>query len=634
MSDIHSQTRIDDMRRRLYERGAPPPTREQTTLQDTPEEVATDWQQPPQPKAEPQAPVVAAAAPRKASPARRKFRRMVVLSGILFFFGAVVISTVIMMWGNNSISAGNITVTVDGPFTIGGGETITLQVGVTNANAVAISAATLIVEYPEGTQAADDSGRNIFIERIQLEDIGAGETINIPVRAVVFGEENTEQEISASVEYRVSGSNATFFKEAETLRYKISSAPVVVQVAANQRVSSGQETDIAITVRSNSQSTVSDVLVVAEYPTAFDFSSANPEPVRGQNTWRIDELAPSEEVTITTTGVVVGQETDELAIHFSVGVPREDDPTSLASIFNTASTEFIIEQPFIDISLELDNSDSGLVVVEPGQTVTGRLEVTNTLDDVVYDTTVRLALAGNALSDPAVDQTDGFYDSSTNIITWDPASRERLVEMEPGETVALTFSVVPNEATVRTPSITLSADVESRRVRENRVPEILTGSTEGVIQVATLPTMLSEARRTSGPVPPEAETTTAYTISILAESPSNSLNDVTVTATLPAYVTFGEDVSNTGSIAYNPNNRTMTWSVGSIDAGTPAVGSFTITMQPSVTQVGTVPVLMGDQRLRATDAFTGTVVRSERDAVTTELSTELGFPPGNGRVVE
>ena len=647
MSDIHGHAKIDDMRRRLYERGVPAPAREHTTLIDTPEAVPRQWSEPPEPKetpeiaAAPETPaeaglsgVVAVAASRKTSTSRRKFRRLVLFSGLGFFVSAIVLSSIILLWGNNSISADNIAISLNGPFTIGGGETLTIQVGITNANAVAISAATLIIEYPQGTQAADGSGSTLFIERQSLDDIGPGETINVPIKAIVFGEENTEQEISASVEYRVVGSNATFFKEAEVLRYKISSAPVVLQVRANQRVSSGQETDIAVTVRSNSQSPISDILVVAEYPNAFDFSSSDPAPVRGQNTWLIESLEPNEEFVITTRGIVVGQETDELAVQFAVGVPREGDVTTLASIFNTAATEFIIEQPFIDIALELDSADSDSVVVEPGQAVSGRLVITNTLDDVVYDTRVELTLAGNALSNPAVSQTDGFYDSNTNQITWDPASHERLVEMQPGESVSLSFSLVPNEEITRTPAITLSADVESRRVRENRVPEVLTGSVEGLIQVATLPSLISEARRTAGPVPPRAESVTEYTISILAESQNNSLNDVVVTAILPPSVTFGADTSDTGSVAYNPTSRTMTWSVGSITAGAPAVGSYTVSLRPSVTQIGNVVILTGDQRLRATDAFTGTVVRTEQEAVTTELSTELGFEPGNGRVVE
>lgn len=644
MSDIHNRksNKIDEMRSRLYDRGAPPPQRTETRLTDEPEEVASTWDDLPQPKeagavpeptSEPAAADAYAARSPRISQRRKKFRRWLLLSGVAFFVGALVVSTLIMFMGNNNISAENISISVNGPFTIGGGETLPLQIGVTNANAVPISAATLIIDYPDGTRNPEDNG-NLFIQRIPLETIRAGETINVPARAVVYGEENSDQQIEVSIEYRVEGSNATFFREAEPFQYKISSAPVVLEVDANQSASSGQETDIELRVSSNSQNVVENVLVRADYPDGFDYTTSDPSPVRGQNTWRIEKLEPGETQVIALRGAIIGNETDELAIHFSLGTPEASDPTALGSVFNTATTELLIEQPFVGIELELDGEVTDTLSVEPGQNVNGRLSITNSLSDIIYDTEVSLQLGGNALSDPAVSQTDGFYDSLENVISWDPSSRERLTELEPGETIFLNFSFAPDVNVTQTPVITLEADLKSSRIRENRVPETLTGSAEATVRVATMPTLIAEARRTSGPVPPTVDGVTTYTLSILAETASNNLNNVVVTAPLPQYVTFEEPLSEQGTIAFNETNRTITWRVGNVEVGQPAVGSFSISYRPSVSQIGKIPDLLGDQQLRAEDAFTGSVVRTKNQSVTTELSTELGFDPDNGRVIE
>jgi len=638
MSDINKRAKIDEIRARLYERGVKPPVRPETHLVDDPvTEVNEVWPDQPQLKestpVEPTTPDVVAATSARVSMRRRKFRRIVLFSGLCFFFTAVVVSTLVLFFGNNGISANNISISVNGPFTIGGGETMTLQVGVTNANTVPIRAATLIVDYPEGTRKPDSSD-SVFVERIPLETIRAGETVNVPVRAVVYGEESSDREIKVSIEYRVEGSNATFFREAEPFRFKISSAPVVLQTQNLERVSAGQETDIIVTVTSNSQSTINDIIVQADYPIDFDYTLSEPSPVRGQNTWRITELAAGEEQSITVRGVFTGQEEDELVINFSVGAAAANDPTEIASVFDTAHATFFIEQPFIDIALELDGQNTDQLIIDPNDTVNGRLTITNTLSDIIYDTEVQLQLGGNALSDPAVSQTDGFYDSLKNIITWGPTSRERLTELRPGESVSLTFSLQPDAAVTQTPTITLSASAESRRVRESRVPEVLTGSVAGTITVATLPTLISEARRIRGPVPPTVDEVTEYTLSMLAETASNNLNNVVVTTVLPPYVEFIEPTSERGTISFSKSNRTVTWTVGNIEVGQPAVGSFTVAFRPSVSQVGETPVLMQTQRLRAEDAFTGSIVRAEQAAVTTEMSTELGFAPGNGRVVE
>lgn len=639
----HAKRKIDEMRSRLYERGTTPPQRTETALTDEPEPVATTWEHPPEatpePEVEAEPAAVAVPAPivearrGTASAGRKKLRKYTLLAGLAFFMGTILISIAMMTIGNRGISADNISISVNGPFTVGGGETLSLQLGITNANPVPISSATLIIDYPEGTRSVDDDG-NLFLQRIPLDTIRAGETINVPARAIIYAEENSEQTVQVTIEYRVEGSNATFVREAEPFRFKVSSAPVVIQASANERISSGQETDITLTVISNSQNTVRDIIVSADYPGAFDFSTANPTPTRAQNTWLISELDPGASETITIRGVLVGSEDDELAMHFSVGAPDANDPTKIASVFNTVSTEFIIEQPFVDIDMVLDGEQGDTVVVEPGRTVTGRITITNNLRDIIYDTSVSLLLGGNALSDPAVSQTDGYYDSLENTITWEPSSRSKLVEMKPGDSVSLTFSVKPNEDIAQTPTITLSAEVESRRVRENRVPEVLIGSTQGTIQVATMPTLLAEARRTSGPVPPRVDQVTNYDMSLLAETASNNLNNVIVTATLPQYVTFVEEVSDRGTIAYNEVTRTVTWTVGNVEVGQPAVGTFNVAFRPSVAQIDKIPVLMNAPRLRAEDAFTGSVVRAEQKEVTTELSTELGFDPDNGRVME
>lgn len=330
---------------------------------------------------------------------KRKYRLYIILFGLVFFVVAVLTSSLLFIFGNTPISGENIAVSLNnGPFTIGGGETLTLQAGVTNQNAVPIESATLIVTYPHGTQSASEEGKELFIERLSLDTIAPGETLNIPLRAVVFGEENDERTVYAELEYRVAGSNSTFSKEAEPYSFKISSSPVVMKVDALYKVSSGQETDVVLTIASNAPNTLTDIIVKADYPAGFDFTSSEPEPISGQNTWLIKELKPESEETITITGIVVGDDTDEYTMLFSVGVPSENDRSSLASVFSTASTDFVIEQPFLDVKLLVDNDDSETVAVDSGESINVDIILKNTLPYTIYDGRVELHLSGNALS--------------------------------------------------------------------------------------------------------------------------------------------------------------------------------------------------------------------------------------------
>lgn len=661
MSGIKDQDRIESLRKRLYERGRSAESTPKHTLSDTPTKVSRTWANAPTSKkvdtvrtATPvPEPAVAPTQPAdnifttpkpdtSMAPKKKKrgYRLKLLLAGVIFFVSAVTISSLILIMGKPTISGENITVSVTAPFTIGGGEVLPVQVGVTNDNTVPIESATLIVEYPLGTKSANDERNELFVERLTLDTVASGQTVNVPLRAVVFGEENDEKDIKVSIEYRVSGSNATFFKEATPLRFKISSSPIIVSADALKKVSSGQETEIELTITSNAQTTLSEVLIKAEYPLGFDFTSSTPEPDGARNVWVISDLDPEESTTITITGIVVGKETDEYAINFTVGVPNERDSFAMASVFATAQTQFEIEQPFLDIDLEVAGVINSEVVIEPGQQTGGAIEIMNTLDDTLYDIEVEVQLGGNALSDLDVGPPNGFYDSLNNKIVWDASNAPDLRELRPGRKTRLAFGLLPSETVKETPTITLAVNVKARRVSESEVAETLNGTAQSVVKVSSQPNVLADVGFNSGlfndrgSVPPKAEVETTYTISFMAENGTNNLGDAVVTATLPSYVRWLDNTSGAGSFSYDASQRIVTWNAGDVSANAASFASFQVGFISSKTQIGTTPVLVGEQRLRATDLFTGTVVRDVNSAITTEMSTETGQPKGNGRVTE
>ncbi len=657
MSGIKDTETIDQLRKRLYERGKKPEVQNRSELVEDPVEgvpkqfsAKKAGKKSGSAKAHAHttpnvvAPLVQTSVPNSFDMAPRKkkmgYRLKILLAGGGFFVVAMAISSMLLLFGNNSISGENITLAVTGPFTIGGGERLDLQVGVTNDNAVPIEAATLIVNYPSGTKSASEDGKELFTERLGLDTIGTGETVNLPIRAIVFGEENEEKVIEVSIEYRVRGSNATFFKEAEPLRLKISSSPVIVRADTLKKISSGQETDVTLTVTSNAPTTLSEVLVKAEYPIGFDYTKSDPEPTGGQNIWLIKNLEPESSQTITITGVVIGKETDEYAINFTVGVPNERDNQNLASVFATTQTDFEIEQPFLGVVLLADDYIDSEVILAPGNDSRMSVVVTNTLSDTIYDTKVEVSLNGNAFSVLRTDPSGGFYDTNNKTIVWDVSNTPALESITPGKKVELSFSIEPNNEVSRTPQINIAVNVSARRVSENSVAESLTGTAAKVIKVSTIPTLRGEAGHNNGiftdigPVPPKANIETTYSLSLMIENGTNDIADAVITTTLPSHVTWLDETAGAGTFTYNKTNRVIEWNVGDVEANAATFASFQVSLLPQITQVGEKLTLMGEQRVRATDRFTGTIVRDTNSAITTQLSREAGFGEKSGVVQE
>jgi len=653
-----AQNRLESLRERLYTRGEKGEARGRTGLSPRKQvAVANEWEEKPKaiyeemPTEAPKTSIkqeplqktterYSALGPQTPPPPMPKkksliggYRAKLLLAGIAFFTGTLLISGLFLVFGNNSISGENISIDVTGPFAVGGGDTLSLGIALSNENAVPIESATLIIDYPVGSQSVGEKGKELFTERRQLANIEPGEVHNVSAEALVFGEENAEKIVQVSIEYRVRGSNATFYKEAKPYRFKISSSPVVLDVDSVKSISSGQETEFTLTVGSNSSTPLSDVLVQAEYPFGFDFSSANPSPSSGNDTWLIEALDPEETKTITVRGVVTGNQDEDKNFNFSVGVPNERDRFTLSSVFSTVSNEVSIEAPFLGVDVSVNNDTSDTVVVDKSAPIQVRVTFTNTLDDTIYDGGVEVKLSGSAVSGLDVDAGKGFYSSASRTITYDAVGVNSLEQVTPGDSSFVSFTLKPDKDIAATPEIQLAVTVKGKRVFEDRVPESIEATAARTIRVASVPDISGivgydeTVFTNTGPVPPVAEETTTYTVQFTASGGSNDLTDAVMTATLPQYITWLGNISG-GDITYNSSNRTVTWDIGSLSSGSNKSVSAQLGFTPSTSQIGAIPTLVETQRLRGTDRFTGTTVRSDSPA----LTTAIGGDVSSGRV--
>lgn len=651
MRNRQDKEHLEQLRERLYARTGSGNKKPRSSLKDEPIAVPTAWDMETTTNSSPggttkEQPAVGEQlnqvnnnqSTMTSSKRRRAFRFKLLLAGIFFFIGAVTLSSLFIFFGGNAISGENIEVDISGPFTIAGGETLRLQLGVTNQNAIPIESATLIIEYPTGTKSADDEERDLFTERIALEQIESGETVNVPVQVKVFGQENNELRVQAAVEYRVRGSNATFFKEAEPLLFKISSSPVVLDVDAPRSLAPDQETDVVINVRSNSITPLRNILVRADFPSGFDFSSSNPQPVAGENVWRIDSIEPEETAKITVRGAFIGSAEEGFSMTIEAGLGSERDQFTLASVLASNQVNFELENAFVDVSLLVNDTRNGVATITNEESSNATIEVRNTLDDTIYDAVVEVRLSGNAVEDSEIQVSNGYYNSNSQTITWDISSVEDLERILPGNTERLSFSIFPDTKELKTPNIVLDASVKARRVSETDVQEEVTGTVQSEIKIESALVLDSKTSyntttiQNDGPVPPKVGETTEYTILWELQNGSNSISDAVVSATLPSYVSWSGETSGNGVYSYNPATRQVEWNVGTISAKSTAESAFEVSFTPSASQIDQVPTIVESQRVRAEDAFTRSIIRDTTSALTTQLSRSEGYDTDSGVV--
>ncbi|HMO78523.1 MAG TPA: hypothetical protein PKA42_01320 [Candidatus Paceibacterota bacterium] len=646
MAGIKDQKNIEALRQRLYERNFSEINSEKTKLANDPINVARGWDginekvvSPPKPEPE----VVTSppeATPLTIPPAnqpKRSYRWIILLASVGIFLVVAIFSSFYLFFGANQISGRNISIALNAPVAVAAGDVVPLQVSISNQNSVAMESANLILNYPVGTKTNDEQGRDLFEERIPLSNIPPGEAINLPVSIVLFGEENQEKEIKAAIEYRVSGSNSTFFKEAEPIIVRINSSPLVIRATSLSKVSSGQEIEIKITVQSNASTIQRNLLVSAAYPNSFSFISSDPAPVYQKNEWVIKEIAPDSSQEITIRGRVSGVAGEQAELQLAVGTPRSDNQFMMGSVLSKAKTNYIIERPFIDVGVAINKDSDGSAVLGPGEEAEVVVSVKNTLNEAIYDMRVEVTPKGNLIRDNLVSVSGGLYDSQSGTIRWEVSGASNLAEIAPNSERQFTFRIKP-DTNQTTAAFDISTKVFARRVNEPGASQEVVGT--AVAEAKYSSTVMTRSQighgngnfSDSGPIPPVVNRATTYTATFEVSSGVNDVNEAVLTMSLPQYVDWLDNYAGEGQVEFNPTNKEIRWNIGNLTAKTSTQLQVQLRLNPYQNQVGRSVELVSKQDLRAKDRFTNATLRAQAPVLRNELSTEFGFFEGNGNV--
>jgi len=644
MSDIKSQHEIDEMRKRLYSRGFDTPHSQRHSLADQqPVDVARNWHTP---SGAPVTPVAPSERPASESltvgvepeseievVTPRRYRKFVLVGTLVVAVLGAVLAGAFWYFGQNNISGANIAINISGPATIGGSETISAQIGITNQNTVAVDSAVLVVKYPAGARSVTEPIKNLYEERISVGTMNPGEAKNIPIQAAIYGKENASQQIDATLEYKITGSDGTFYKVSEPLRFQITSSPITLQVSSVRKVSAGQDVEVTLSVKSNSSKTQKDVIVSAEYPNGFTYKTSDPDPIYNQNTWKIDELKPEQVVKIKIKGTINGLINESFGINFAAGISETDNQFIVGSLLAEARTEYVIESPFIEVGIVIDDDADGEAILEQGRSAPVEISIKNTLDETVYDMVVEVVPSGNALSESSISGGNGYYDSNKGSIRWEVSNNPTFAQVPPGTSQTLNFALTGDSK--RGPSsFDITVNVYARRVAEQSAQEQLIGSVKASAKYVSEAAVTSQINYMSGPVPPKAGQTTTYLVALVVEAGSNDMTNTVVKTSLPTFMTWLNDYSGSGSVDYNPISKEIRWDVGDIEGNGKKELIFSTSILPSLSQVGTTPLLINNISLQAVDRFTGTTLTADSGMRYIELSEESGYEPGNGMVTQ
>jgi hypothetical protein len=543
------------------------------------------------------------------------------------------------------VSVDNIDILIEGPASVAGGETLTLGATVYNKNAIDMQLVDLIVEFPEGAKSPLDQSKDLTRERISIGDIKADEVAQKAISAVLYGESGAEKKIKFTAEYRTAGSNAIFFKE-KYYTLSISSSPITLTLDALDSVTAGTESSMKITVTSNTTSVMKDILLALEYPFGWSLSSSDPRPTYSDSVWRIADLAPGAKKTIIIQGIAEGQDGEERTIHARIGIQSVTNEKEIATAIISESHTFALEKPFLGIDLSLNGTRTGDVSIEPGRLIRSDVIWTNNTPDKITNARIEVRLTGTALDRNSVSTDgDGYYDSRTNTIVWEGGRLEDLKEMAPGATGRVGFSFYPvrsGSGIQGNASILVSVTASGARSGLSGQSHSVETATSRTIKLVSNLSLTARALRTqgsltnTGPIPPQADKETTYTIVWTLTNTSNNISRAEVRATLPQGVRWTGAISPSDSaLSYDGATGEIVWNAGNIlggGKGLPKEVAFQVGLTPNVSQIGSVPEIIGSASVTAVDDFTGVTLKNSAPALTTRTTTDIFWKSGDEMV--
>lgn len=569
----------------------------------------------------------------------------------MVFFGlALIFAAYIFFGGGNIVSNDNINISILGNAFTAGGEDLPLQIEIENKNNAALELVDMIVEYPKG--ALNDFSKDTERIRETIGTIPAGRISSNNVKVNLFGEQGSTKPIKVSIEYRLEGSNSIFVKEKD-YAVSISSAPINLSVSAPTEISPNQEISFLVKVALNStRSSSSNILLKSDYPPGFSFTSAVPTPSVGDNLWNLGELAPGAEREIKITGRMVDVEDgEEKSFHFFTGAPDDSDKSVVGVVFNSLAHTILVKKPFIQARLLVNGIYQNEYAASAKTNIQGTIQWVNNLDTKINDVEIRAKITGNALDKRKVAANNGFYDSASDTIIWDKNSYAKFAEINPGDSGDATFSLFPvpifsSQGILSDPTIKIEISIVGKQPLEGNAINTVNDSDLKTIKIISDLTLANKilystgAFTNTGPIPPKAEKETTYTVFWSLSNTANTISNAKVISTLPSFVKFVGTVSPAGEdVKFNPSTREVVWNVGSVARGAnittlPKEVSFQVSINPSLSQIGSIPTLTNDTVLTGHDDFANVDVRVARSSLTTKLLNDQSFYSGSEIVVE
>ncbi len=538
----------------------------------------------------------------------------------------------------------DVSFTIDGPTQVTAGQEVTYKLSYQNNTRSDLSNLNFNFYYPEGAavlvngKIQENQNENFAVDTLKPGERGEKDFV-----AYLIGDKGNIGVAKADLSFRA-GSLSSNFEKSITFSTTIVKTPITLTLVAPPNSVSGSTAQYILDYRNTSDDDLSDLMVEFDYPDGFRPKSYDPQPVLGDNTWHIDTIKKGKGGRITVNGILTGSEGDNKMV--SVILKRKLDSDYVDYQKSSATT--VISNPILGLGMQVNNSTD--YTASLGDNLSYTVQYSNNSNINFSGMNLVVKLEGDTFNLGTLNTNGGLYDSSAKTITWDSTTISDFNNFVPGMSGQINFSVslkptfssaIPGSSQDR--FVKVSSVFMTPNVPEGFDGNQISASSNLVTKISSQPALNQSVYyndpnfQSVGPLPMHVGDMTSFNVHWQLTNPGNDINNVEVSAKLPANVQWDNMVwANNGlpSPAYNSSTGTVVWDLPKLPYGTGTLGSkyeasFRVKVIPADSDKGNSIQLIGGPKFAGTDSFSNQTITITRDPVTTN---DLSDRPGQGIV--
>jgi len=528
----------------------------------------------------------------------------------LFAIGLAVLVGLIGFWSwqKNSYSKEILKLEILGPAEVALGQEIEYTVRYKNNGNIRLEDPRLTFEYPSYSLVGEG---NSLRKEIGLETIYPGQEQTFSFKARLIGKEGDMKKAQAWLNYQPKNLKARY--ESETSHSaRINSVPLTLEFGLPSKSDSGKEINFQLNYFSNIDYPLANLGIKIEYPSDFEFQSSKPKTLE-KTDWDVGLLNKTEGGRIEIMGKLGGQVGEQKQFKAQLGAWQDGEFVLLKETVRAIQ----IVTPYLYISQQINNNPQ--YVARAGDVLHYEIFFKNIGNDAFNNLFLVVKLEGNLFDFQTLKSPLGDFQAGDNSIVFDWQQIPKLQFLDAQEEGKVEFWIDLKKDW----AITNNDDknpVLNDAVFLSQAQEKFTVKVDSKLDIVQKGYYNDEVFGNSGPLPPQADQTTTYTIIWQAKNYYNDVKGVRVKATLD------DDVRLTGRIfpedsrlTFDSSSREVVWELGDLEAGRGILNSApSVAFQISLTpQYGGNSNLIGSAKIIGEDQWTNQIVFGNAGAINT-----------------